>query len=146
MNQRAPLALRLLGVVLAVAFAFPAAYLVWRNFTSDADPGGLLFSDRTLEPLWRTLRLAVLVSGSAAVLGTSLAWLTNRTNLPARRMWRILLPIPLVFPTFIGAAAFIRTLNPGGLANDLLSGLGVDETPELRGFFGAWLVLTLFTY
>jgi len=56
------------------------------------------------------------------------------------------LPIPLVFPTFIGAAAFIRTLNPGGLANDVLANLGIERTLELRGLFGSWLVLTLFTY
>ena len=94
--------------------------------------------------------LAVGVIGAAGVLvlpvGTALAWLTARTDLPGRRIWRVLLPLPLVFPTFIGAAAFIRTLNPGGLANEVLQAVGLDETPELRGFFGSFLVLTLFTY
>ena len=61
-------------------------------------------------------------------------------------MWRILAPLSLVYPTFVGAAAFIASLNPGGLANDLLANIGVDRTPELRGLFGAWLVLVLFTY
>ena len=131
---------------MALAFAFPGAYLVYRNFTEGADPLGLVLSDRTTGPLWRSLRLAVSVSGAALVLGTGLAWLATRTDVPFSRLWRILLPLPLVLPTFVGAAAFIRTLNPGGLANDLLSGIGVDRTPELRGFFGAWLVLTLMTY
>ena len=131
---------------MALAFAFPGAYLVYRNFAEGADPLGLALSDRTTGPLWRSLRLAVSVSGAALVLGTGLAWLTTRTDVPFNRLWRILLPLPLVLPTFVGAAAFIRTLNPGGLANDLLSGIGVDRTPELRGFFGAWLVLTLMTY
>lgn len=127
-------------------FAFPGLYLTYRALGADADPGSLLFSRRTLAPLWRTLKLAVTVSAGALVLGTGLAWLTHRTDLPLRRLWRVLLPLPLVFPTFLGAAAFIRTLNPGGLANDLLSGIGVGTTPELRGFFGAWLVLLLLTY
>lgn len=142
----APLWLRAAGVVVAFCFAFPGAYLVWRNFTEGADPLGLLFSPRTLGPLGRTLRLAVGVSLAASAMGTTLAWLTARTDLPGRRFWRVVLPVPLVLPTFIGAAAFIRTFNPGGLASDLLSGLGLGRTPELRGFFGAWLVLTLFTY
>ena len=142
----APPLLRVAGLLLAGAFGFPAAYLVWRNFTEGADPVELLFSHRTLPPLWRTLRLALLVSVSASVLGTALAWLSTRTDLPLRRMWRVVLAIPLVFPTFIGAAAFIRTLNPGGLANDLLADLGVDRTLEMRGLLGAWIVLTLFTY
>ena len=145
-RPQAPWALRGVGLVLAVAFAFPGLYVVWRNISTDADPIGLLGSSRTLAPLGRTLQLAVLVSFASALIGTSLAWLTTRTDLPLRRMWRTVLPLPLVFPTFIGAAAFIRTLNPGGLANDLLDNLGVERTLELRGLFGAWLVLTLFTY
>ncbi|MYB87733.1 MAG: iron ABC transporter permease [Acidimicrobiaceae bacterium] len=142
----APPLLRVAGLALALGFAFPGVYLVYRNFAEGADPAGLLISDRTLGPLWRSVRLAVSVSGAALVLGTALAWLTTRTDLAWRRLWRVLLPLPLVFPTFVGAAAFIHTLNPGGLANDLLAGIGRDRTPELRGFYGAWLVLTLMTY
>ena len=142
----APPLLLALGLVLALAFAFPGAYLLYRNFAAGADPAGLILSDRTIGPLWRSLSLAVSVSGAALVLGTGLAWLTTRTDLPLNRLWRVLLPLPLVFPTFVGAAAFIHTLNPGGLANDLLSSIGVERTPELRGFTGAWLVLTLMTY
>lgn len=145
-RRRAPGALVLVGIAVSAAFLIPAAYLVWRNFTNDADPGGLLFSARTLEPLLRTLRLAITVSAATAVLGTSLAWLTTRTDLRFARFWRVILPLPLVFPTFVGAAAFISALNPGGLAADALGSIGVDGTPQLRGFFGAWLVLTLFTY
>lgn len=141
-----PPALRVGGLVLAALFAFPGLYLLWRNFTEGADPAGLLVSDSTLPPLWRTLRLALAVSISAAVLGTALAWLTTRTDLPFRRFWRVVMPIPLVFPTFIGAAAFKGTLNPGGIAYDALGDIGIDLTFELRGFSGAWLVLTLFTY
>ncbi len=142
----APRPLRVAGIALALAFAFPGAYLVWRNFTTDAEPAALLFSRRTMDPLFRTLKLAFLVSISSMLLGTSLAWLTTKTDVPAARFWRIVLPIQLVFPTFIGAAALIRTFNPGGLANDLLLAVGIDRTPELRGLFGAWFVLTLFTY
>ena len=142
----APLPLRLAGLAIGTLFAFPAAYLIWRNFTDGADPGGLLLSRRTLEPLGRTLQLAGLVSFTTMVLGTALAWVTTRTDVPLARLWRVLLPLPLVFPTFVGAAALIRTVNPGGLLNDLLSGVGVESTPELRGLLGAWLVLSLLTY
>ena len=143
--RRTPALLRGTGLVLALAFAFPGIYLTYRAL-GDGAPADLLFTQRTLAPLWRTLKLAAAVSAGTLVLGTGLAWLTHRTDLPLRRMWRVLLPLPLVYPTFLGAAAFIRTLNPGGLANDVLGGLGVGATPELRGFFGAWLVLMLMCY
>lgn len=141
-----PLPLLVLAALATVLLAAPGVYLLVRNFTADADPAGLLFSDRTLGPLRRTLTLATLVSVSAAVLGTGLAWLTSRTDLPFRALFRVLLTLPLVYPTFIGAAALVRTLNPGGLVNDALTDLGVDRTPTISGLTGSWLVLTLFTY
>ncbi len=145
-RSRTPTLLRSFGLALAFAFAFPGIYLTYRAFGEGADPGQLLLSQRTLAPLWRTLQLGAAVSAGSLVLGTTMAWLTHRTDLVGRRLWRVMLPLPLVYPTFLGAAAFIRTLNPGGLANDLLSGLGISATPELRGFFGAWLVLLLMCY
>ena len=145
-SQRAPLALKVTALITAFLFACPGLYLIWRNITSDSDPLGLLFSEQTLSPLMRTINLTVMVTLSAAILGTGLAWLTIRTDLPSRRVLKLILPLPLVFPTFVGAAAFIRTLNPGGIANNLLENIGIDRTLELHGLFGAWLVLTLFTY
>ena len=141
-----PLPLRMLAIVASLVLAGPAVYLVIRNFTADADPANLLFSERTLAPLWRTIILATLVSVSTATLGTALAWITTRTDLPGRRIWRVLLVLPLVYPTFLGAAALVRTLNPGGLVNDALTNLGVERTPALQGLWGAWLVLTVLTY
>ena len=145
-KRRAPIGLRAAVFTLAFLFSFPGIYLVWRNLTEDSDPISLIGTERILSPLWRSVSLALAVSVTTAVVGTLLAWLTSRTNIYGRKVWKVLLPIPLVFPTFLGAAAFIRTMNPGGLINRFLSTLGIEQTIEMRGFFGAWLVLTLFCY
>lgn len=145
-SQKAPAFLRFIGALSGIAFAFPAAYLVIRNFTLGSNPFELIVSPRILSPLWRTVRLAVGVSLASVALGTSMAWLLTRTNVYGRKIWQVMVPIPLVFPSFIGAAAFIRTLNPGGLANRALKDIGITAQFELRGYFGAWLVLTLFTF
>ncbi len=145
-HDRAPRTLVGLSAFCSLILAGPAFYLLIRNFTADADPFGLIFTDRVQGPLWRTVNLAILVSLSAGALGTGLAWLTTRTDLPFAKTFSVLLTLPLVYPTFIGAAALVRTLNPGGIVNDALTGLGVDRTPTLDGLFGAWLVLTLLTY
>src|SRR5687767_6646294 len=90
------------SVVIAAVFALPGLYVVWRAIGLGADLGDL--AAEVGHPLWRTIQLAVLVSASAAVLGTMLAWLVVRTDLPGRSVWRLLAPLPLVFPTFVGAA------------------------------------------
>ncbi|MED5393235.1 MAG: iron ABC transporter permease, partial [Actinomycetota bacterium] len=134
------------AVLVAAAFALPGGYVAWRVIGGTESPLALLTSSRTLSPLWRTVQLAVLVSASTAVLGTALAWITTRTDLVGRHFWRIVVPLPLVYPSFVGAAAFISGLTPGGIVHDLAADLGFDLTLRLHGLSGAWLVLTLFTY
>jgi len=143
---RPPLLLLTAAVLVAAAFALPGGYVAWRVIGGAESPLTLLASRRTLAPLWRTVQLAVLVSASTAVLGTALAWVTTRTDLAGRRFWRIVVPLPLVYPSFVGAAAFISGLTPGGIVHDLAGGLGFDLAIRLHGLAGAWLVLTLFTY
>ena len=60
-------------------------------------------------------------------------------------MWRVLAPLPLVFPSFIGAAAFIAGLGPDGILRDVLELVGYHP-PRHRGLGASVLVLTLFTY
>ena len=71
-------------------FAAPLAYLVWRTATGDERLGELYTSSATLTPLRNTLVLAGATAASTAVLGTALAWVTTRTDLPLRRMWAVL--------------------------------------------------------
>ncbi|MDG2428132.1 MAG: iron ABC transporter permease [Acidimicrobiales bacterium] len=132
------------AVFIAVLFALPGGYVVWRAITGGSL--SLLLEGRALRPLWRTIQLAVLVSVSTAILGTALAWLTVRTDLPLRRLWRVLAPLPLVYPSFIGAAAFHSGLTPGGIVHDLVGQFGFNLELRLHGLTGAWLVLTLFAY
>jgi iron(III) transport system permease protein len=144
--RRAPRGLLVVSVVVGVAFALPIGYIAWRNITLGSDVFEVLFSADTLWPLWRTIVLATSVSVTTAVLGTALAWAVNRTDLPGRGLWRVLAPLPLVFPSFVGAAALITAFAPGGLAESLLEPVGVETLPTFEGLSGSWLVLTLFTY
>lgn len=144
--RRATWLLALVSLAIAAVFAAPTGYLVWRSTDLDADLWSTISSSTTLEPLARSLTLAVLVSVTAAVIGTGLAWLLTRTDVPARRAWRLLAPLPLVIPSFVGATAFLAALAPGGLLEGLLSPLGFVQMPRLSGLTGAWLVLSLFTY
>jgi iron(III) transport system permease protein len=144
-RPRAPVSLVAVSAVVACLFATPLAYLAVRGLTE----GGTLAvwaSGATLGPLARTLLLGVSVAAASAVLGTALAWLVARTDLPGRRAARLLLPLPLVMPSFIAAFALLAAFAPGGLLAGLLEPLGVERLPAFEGFWGALYVLTLFTY
>lgn len=130
--------------VIGLLFAAPLIYLVRSTVAGDAELVSLYASSRTLDPLANTLRLAVATALSASVVGTGLAWLTTRTDLPLRPIWATLCPLPLVFPSFVGALALLAAVGPGGLLDSPLGRIGLQAArPE--GFWGAWLVLTMFT-
>ena len=145
-DRPAPPSLLALSALVACLFAAPLAYLAIRGLTEGGTLRAAWASGTTLAPLARTLLLGVAVAGAAATLGTALAWLVVRTDLPGRRIARLLLPLPLVMPSFIAAFALLAAFAPGGLLAGLLEPLGVERLPAFQGFWGALYVLTLFTY
>ena len=124
-------------LLLGLLFFFPTAYLTWGTLSLGADFWEALPSLDTLRPLGNSLLIATATALSCMFLGTTLAWLVARTDLPGRRYWRVVLPLPLVIPSFVGATAMLSALGPGGL---------VPFVPRIEGFWGAFLVLTLLGY
>jgi iron(III) transport system permease protein len=142
-RRRPPLGLLGLGLLVGAAAVLPAAYLLV-VVGGDLDSAlEIAFDSRTLATIARTLALVVAVTAAAIAIALPLAWLTVRTDLPARRLWTTLCTLPLVVPSYVGAYLFVAALGPNGIAQDLL---GVERLPSIYGFSGAWLVLTLFTY
>ena len=75
-----------------------------------------------------------------------LAYLTVRTDLPFRRFWTVLVALPLVIPSYIGAFTFVSAFGPRGEFQDVLAPYGIDQLPEIYGLGGTILVITLYTY
>ena len=143
-RSRAPLPLTVLAVAVAAVFASPVVFVAWRAATLDSDLGNVI--GESVGPAWRTIQLALIVSIASGGLGTSLAWLITRTDVPGARMWRVLAPLPLVFPSFVGAAAFIASLGPDGVLRDALQIVSYHPPRRFRGLGASVLVLTAFTY
>jgi iron(III) transport system permease protein len=78
--------------------------------------------------LWNTVRLALVVTVLCALVGTGAAWLTERTALPGRRIWAVLLIVPIVIPDFVLAWTWSSVF------------------PAVHGYWGAVLVMTLHLY
>ena len=146
-GARAPLGLALPAAIVAVAMLLPLAYLLIRGVGSGQEGLSFLASPRIGQLLWQTLALAVSVTLLAGLLGVPLAWLVTRTDLPFPRVWSVLLMLPLVIPTYVGGFVLVAALGPRGLLQQLLApAFGVQRLPEIYGFWGAALTLTLFTY
>jgi iron(III) transport system permease protein len=141
--RRPPLVLLGLGLVVGLAAALPALYLVVAVFDDARAALDAVLTDRTLGLITRSLGLALAVTGAAVTIAVPLAWLTVRSDLPGRRVWATLATLPLVIPSYIGAYLFVSALGPRGALANLL---GVEQLPSIYGFSGAFLVLTLFTY
>jgi iron(III) transport system permease protein len=135
------------GAALGAAMALPLVYLLITVGRSAAEAIDQIANARTVELIARSTGLALAVTCSSVALAVPLAWLTARTDLPGRRAWAVAATLPLVIPSYIGAYAFVSALGPAGLLRDALQGpFGVERLPDITGFPGAWLVLTLFTY
>lgn len=131
------------ALLVGALFAAPFGYLVVRNAGEGGDVLDVLTTRAALEPLARSVWLGLTVAVASAVLGTALAWLLTRSDVPLRRAWGVLVPLPLVIPSFVGAASLVAAFARGGLVDDVL---GFDRLPDVRGFTGAFVVLTLLSY
>jgi iron(III) transport system permease protein len=102
----------------------------------------LLFSGQTGSLLLTSVGLAALVAAGALLLGVSTAYLTARTDLPFRRVFTVLLALPLAIPSYMGAFALLALFGPGGILSDLLE----TRVGQIDGFVGTSLALTLLAF
>ncbi|MBM7096806.1 MULTISPECIES: ABC transporter permease [Alteribacter] len=146
------LVLFLFGAVTAFIMAVPIVYVVWRSLFAGVDRWMRLLDDRIPGLLWNTLSLTFMVTLFAVIIGVSLAWFVNRTDLPGRKTWQWLLALPLVIPPYVGAVAYIIVAGPTGwlrgMWNDTgwLQALFGDYPISIYSFWGVFFVLTMFTY
>ena len=110
-------------VVLPLAFLLTEAdgsgatklwHLVWRSLTASL--------------LWNTVRLTAAVTVLCAVIGTLAAYGVERTDLPARRVWAVLVVVPFAIPDFVVSFGWSSL------------------STWVQGFRGAVVVMTLAVY
>lgn len=121
--------LYLIGALVAVLLLAPLVILVIDAATTGwAGIAAVLFRERSAALLGNTLLLVVTVTPATAALGTGAAWLTERSRLPGRRIWTVLLVLPLAMPDFVVGYAWHTSV------------------PHLNPLLAATIVMTLSTY
>ncbi len=120
------------GWILAAASLVSAAALVPLGFivavTLQTDPqtiAELVWRPRVGTLLINTVMLILVTVPLCVALGIGLAWVTERTDLPGRRLWSALATAPLAVPAFVHGYAWVSLL------------------PSMHGFAAAVLVAVL---
>jgi len=136
-----------IGLLVAGLMLLTPLYLLIRTAGSGEAALNILMKASTIQALGRTVGLSVAVTVASAMLAVPLAWLTTCTDLPGRKFWATAAALPLVLPSYVAAFLFVSTLGPKGLIQQWLYPLtGIERLPEIYGFPGAFIVLTLMSY
>lgn len=128
-RRRPPLAIAAGALLAGALVLLPLVFLV----VEAKQPGWdelrrLLFRHNTAVLLWNTVRLVVVSSFLCLAIGVAAAWCVERTTIPARRLWTVLLVLPLGIPEFVVGFGWV-SLDHG-----------------LHGYWPAVLVMTLSLY
>jgi iron(III) transport system permease protein len=128
-QAKLPSGLLVLSILVAAVLLVPLAFLLTEAVGAGVGQvASLVDRQLTEQLLWNTIRLSVVVTALCAVIGTGTAWLTERTNLPGRRVWAVLLVVPLAIPDFVVSFGW------------------ASISTDVAGFRGAVLVMTLSVY
>jgi iron(III) transport system permease protein len=128
-RKQFPAALFTISCLVAALLVLPLVFLlVEAQAAGISTVQHLIFRPLTRELLWNTVRLTVVVTAACAVLGTAAAWCVERTDLPGRRIWAMLVVVPLAIPDFVVSFGW----------NSL--------SAWVQGFRGAVIVMTLAVY
>jgi iron(III) transport system permease protein len=128
-RARRPAGLIAVSAVIAALLAVPLFFLLLEAHGAGAGTvARQVFRPLTGALLWNTVRLTALVTVLCAFIGTGAAWLVERTDLPGRKFWAVLLVIPLAIPDFVVAFGWSSLWT------------------SVQGFRGAVLVMTLAVY
>lgn len=128
-GKRSPPLLFALACVAALITVVPIYYLVDRAFALGwSNVRAELFQRSTFDLLVRSVVLAGVVTVLCVIVGVAAAWLVVRGDLRGRRVWQVVLTLPLAIPSYAAAYAWI------------------SWRPSIPPFAGSVLVLTLVSY
>lgn len=148
--DRRYLLLVLAGLFVLVLIVYPLWQLFYRSFLFEGSFTLKHYQKALTQPayylalfnsIWISLATAVL----CMIMGTLLAFLVVRTDLPGKRALRTLLILPYSIPSFFSAIAWIQLLGPQGyVTRPLLLLFGWETAPwNIYGPGGIVFVMTV---
>lgn len=117
----------ILAGLVALISLVPLGFIAWITVQTGWETAArLIFRGRVGELLINTALLEICTVPLTIVLAVSLAWLTERTDLPGARLWAWLAVAPLAIPAFVHSYAWISLVPglhglPGGVLVSVLA-------------------------
>ncbi|MEO9180439.1 MAG: ABC transporter permease subunit, partial [Acidimicrobiales bacterium] len=128
-HTRTPKGLVIASALVALVLFAPLVFLLIESRSAGVGQvARLIWRPLTVSLLWNTVRLTITVTVLCAIIGTLTAWCVERTDLPFRRVWAVLIVIPFAIPDFVIAFGWASLFT------------------WVHGFDGAVLVMTLAVY
>src|ERR1700721_1757092 len=128
-KKRTPLAYLVVSAAVALVLVAPLVFLlIEAQGAGVSTVAHLIWRPLTATLLWNTVRLMVVVTFLCAVIGTLAAWCVERTDLPGRRIWAVLVVVPFAIPDFVVSFGW------------------ASLSTWVQGFRGAVIVMTLAVY
>jgi iron(III) transport system permease protein len=111
-SRRPSLALIVLGGAIALITLVPVGYVL----SIAVEVGGsqllpLVFRPKVGELLVNTMLLVAVATPLCLAVGIGAAWLVERTDLPGRRLWAVLLAAPLAIPAFVSSYGWVSAIS-----------------------------------
>ena len=119
----------LAATLVALLALLPLGFILWVGVQSGWETvSALVFRPRVGELLVNTALLVVLTIPICVTLAVTLAWLTERSDLPGARWWAWLATAPLAVPAFVHSYAWVSVVPQ-------LSGLGGGMLVSVLAYF-----------
>lgn len=141
----------IIGLFFLVVIVYPLSLVVVKSFSSEAgftfENYVKIFSESAnLKAFWNSIWVSSLSTLICVAVGTILAMLVVRTDIPGKSWLRMLLLLPYGIPPFIGAMAWAQLFGPVGYVSKLYMTLTGATSAPWNIYSAAGVVLVLAVY
>lgn len=126
---------------------YPLAKLLLISVHSDRGAFGV-YAQVLTEPqfagaVYNTMQVSLFSTVLAVALGAAAAFITERTDIPGRQIWRLLFLLPILLPSYVMSLAWEHWIGPVGLLTQWLRAAWGGTPWTLTGLHGITAVMAV---
>lgn len=140
-----PLTLRaIFAAYLGILVLMPAACLVWRGLSEGpAEIWAAIRAPIAVAALWLSVWTSLLTAAIQAVMGTAIAWVLVRFEIPGRALLAALVDLPVAIPTLVAGILIVSLYGPQSALGSRLVAAGVPVAFAEPGIVLSLVFVTL---